>query len=257
MQPVFITNRQSGFFSELHSVLNGIQCARRENLMPVPFWRGGFQYWDKHTPNGWEQFFKPIYTGIDFEHVNPGRPRFYGWDGMQEVNRKVMRTLYKENVTLQPKVNDYIQTCLRQLNLNNTLGVHIRFTDKIAFNPHMKRYIAEIDKVIDNYDNIFVASDSLEALSQLQQIYGSKVQALNVQRNNEGLSSPIGLHYDDRLDKHRHGVECLADAYALSKCRMIIRAASNLSVFSLWMNPEADGIDIGDWPGERWVNAKC
>jgi len=262
MEPVFIAGRRCGFFSELFSVLTGIEYARRHNLMPVPHWCGQCLYWDRKACNGWEQFFQPTYTGIDFESVPEQEARFWGWRGpngnINPLNRQRVRSLYCDNITLQPEVDEHVQRCMNSVNLENTLGVHLRFTDKLPqHRSDIEAYVTHIDQSIEHYSHMFVASDSQAALDHLKSRYGNRVQSLDVQRSEDGLGMTEGIHYCKHLDRPKLGLEALTDALVLSKCDMMIRTASNLGAFSVCLNPNMDNIDVCDFHGERWVNPKC
>ena len=62
----------------------------------------------------------------------------------------------------------------------NSLGVHIRITDMNHVHPehgvhHFDDYVKIIDQIHHSYDNIFVASDNIESIQKMKDLYPDKV----------------------------------------------------------------------------------
>jgi len=120
----------------------------------------------------------------------------------------------------------------------NSLGVHIRGTDHTQHGPllDLDEYCREIDKKLDRekYTNIFIATDEQRILQACQQRYGDKIIYNNVYRSN----TQRAIHLSDLQEKEQLAKDVLMDAISLANCDDIIITSSNVSAYTLCVNPE-------------------
>jgi hypothetical protein len=172
----------SGFFSLFFQILDNLKYCSENNLKPVI-------KLDKSFYNGdWEDFFETINDGVATGNtinsdyfllknflVNLDIPYLKLWELLtqqkrdeviahrQEVNN-LIQNFIKPSKEILNMVNQHIDNCN-----NNTLAVHIRTTDYNYYN--IENYFNAIDRDIDNYNKIFVASDSTEAINLVKNKY--------------------------------------------------------------------------------------
>lgn len=121
---------------------------------------------------------------------------------------------------------------------NNSLGIHIRGTDHTQHGPllDINEYYREIDKKLsnENYTSIFVATDELRILQACQQKYGDMVIYNDVHRSN----TQQAIHLSNLPQKEQLAEDVLLDAISLSHCDDIIITSSNVSAYTLYLNPK-------------------
>ena len=80
---------------------------------------------------------------------------------------------------------------------------------------------------------IFAATDESYFLEALQKAFPGRVIAYEATRSKDA----VGVHFS-REDPYRIGEEALLDALLLSRCNVLIRTSSNLSLWSTYFSPE-------------------
>ncbi len=154
---------------------------------------------------------------------------------------KVVWETTVRNLKLQPSVNRYIDKLTSSFGKYQTLGVHIRGTDHSNEVPPipMDRYFNILDKLLPNYQKLFVSTDQQDSLVRLIDRYGDQVQ---YQKATRSINS-IAVHTNLEENKRYHlGLEVLADAYALSRCARAILVHSNVSYAAYLLSPGLDYI---------------
>jgi hypothetical protein len=123
-------------------------------------------------------------------------------------------------------------------NLNNSLGIHFRGTDKTSDNyMNNPLTIDEFYIIIDsflknntNLTNIFIATDEQNIVEYLKNKYSyiTIVTSRNFNKN---------LFWKNNDDIISNGQEAMIDMLCLSKCKTVLKVSSALSAFSKVVNP--------------------
>jgi len=122
----------------------------------------------------------------------------------------------------------------------NSLGVHIRRTDHHQHYPllDLNYYISYIkNKLAENvHANVFIATDEIFVIDCLQKEFGDKV-FFNTEINRSTNQTAIHSGTNGFQDKHKLALDVLTDAISLSMCDEILVTSSNVSAYSLMVNP--------------------
>ena len=148
-----------------------------------------------------------------------------------QVNKKYIR--------IKPHIQQKIDAFAVQYFLDcYMIGIHYRGTDKDKEAPRVayETVFKEIEKHIPQEKpySLFIATDEVDFLEQAKKRYLNRVVALEAHRSD---SQGVGVHFVNK-NKYILGEEALMDAYLLSKCDLLIRTSSNLSLWSTYFNPD-------------------
>lgn len=230
-----------GFFSLFIQAIYGIDFAKRHGLQHyVNFGNCRYLYSDlgnTHDNNFWNNFFiqtKPDGSKLRvtnlFNEVYPLRI----WDRF--FLKRMFNNVVK-NLKVTEEVAGAFEKVDRRFSELAILGVHIRGTDhseEIA-PVKFKAYLKEVDRRINGFDKLFLATDEQYVVDIFQEKYGSKLMVNDVIRS----SGDLAVHYDQRIkDRYRLGLDALIECYSLSICSEAILTHSNLSYAALLFNPD-------------------
>lgn len=220
--------------------VNGIAFARRFNLRYyVNFGHTNYAYSQpgNSDPNFWNYYFdQPIKARGDLKFVENEFIETYPlriWDrsyikSLADVMSKEL--VYKDEVAR--KFNEQ----KKKFEGQRVLGVHFRATDhpgEVA-PVDIDEYFKEVDRRLDYFDNIFLATDDYDTETDFRIRYGEQLWCNLVTRSASG----IALHRDDKIESKYHlGLDALLDCYSLSLCTETILTHSNLSYSALLFNP--------------------
>lgn len=154
----------------------------------------------------------------------------------QEYNKVINKYLhFRKHIT--NKVNDFYN----QYFGSNVVGIHIRgtdsFFDKGRPNLPLSYYETLISEKLLSFDNIFIATDNIKVVDRLKDKFGNKIISYNSFRidiNLDNISLHETFHNPYNIDL---GEEVLIESILLSKCNLLIRQQSNVSTFSILLNP--------------------
>ena len=249
---ILSNSRNAGFFAELTTTIRHIKKIREENKFIYVDWNkiNSLYYDEKYGENVWEYYFEKIdgnltnnidYILNDYIPINP----------INGLNmRETFHKIYKENIKLNPYTKKIIEKNLTIVD-EKTLGIHIRKTDKFlgaSFNEPMSLPVDDemvfniIDKKLNDYNNIFLATDCSDTYHNFKVRYGNLIIETERIRGKSNQS----IHTSNKTDGYKKGLECLIDSYTLSKCGFLIRSTSNLSSFSMFLNLKLDCININE-----------
>lgn len=249
----------SGFFVEINKVLGGLYYAEAFHLKPVVDWSSNCLYLGNDPVNGtrnvFEYYFEPL-SEFSYKDINQYHNVIYSTCNqslmiMPNRNNDVwtyrnsltilgkLGMMYKKYIKLNQITQSYIDENLREcLKGRRTLGVHIRGTDfKKAFNNHPvvispNDYIVPVKELMEKhgYEQIFLATDSLEAVKLFRKEFGSMLVYYEDVMRSDG---DVGVHCMDNERKNHHyllGLEVLRDAYTLAACDSLLAGMSNVSL---------------------------
>ena len=132
-----------------------------------------------------------------------------------------------------------------EMDLSNSLGVHIRGTDMNCTQGHNKP--AELSCIIEKIrrtlkktglENIFLCTDEESIKKEIEKIFEGKVKSLEAYRSKGGNE---GIHLEScggQRENHHYllGLEVLRDAYLLGKCRSLVCGKSNVAYSAIVFN---------------------
>lgn len=157
-------------------------------------------------------------------------PQYALGDDFSRINR-----LFFKYFTI-PKELDVIA---ENYNLNNSLGIHFRGTDKtIDLNMNNPITIDEFYIIIDsflknntNITNIFIATDEKNTVEYLKNKYSyiTFVTSRNFDKN---------IYWKNNDNVISNAEEAMIDMLCLSKCKTVLKVSSALSAFSKIINPK-------------------
>ncbi len=250
----------NGFFAELRMTLRLLAYADRYGLVPHVLYDLQYLYAESEGVNGvynpYEYYFVQP-SGLTTDSVNHSYNLCYGTMAharmidricgltpntyeTNDVYIKKMAEIMQKYVIMNDKASCYVEKGIQGLFTHDkrVLGIHHRGTDyKMDYRYH-PRYISLSDKIrhiealADNYDNIFVATDDVEALAVLEKRFGSKLcYYSDIYRGKDNVS--VAFSSDTREHhKYRLGLEVLRDMYTLSACTGLVAGVSQVSLFA-------------------------
>lgn len=207
--------------------------------LTVDFGPHGLYYEPTRGQNWWSYFFEPISIGA--QSASSFRISWEeGCDAFRAKSalpRKETLALVKKYIHVQPhiqkKVCEFVETYFHGI---YTIGVHYRGTDKHAEAPRVDYNVA-ITAVKNQIPfqrpyQIFVASDEKQFVEAMESEFPSQVIARNVYRS----TGSEGVHFSGH-PPYKLGEQALIDSLLLSKCDLLIRTSSNLSLWSTYFQP--------------------
>lgn len=201
----------------------------------------GLYYDPAYGPNWWNYYFEPISIG-NVEPSNtvslPKKLYFQAFKKRRKLTRIQAAQIVKKYIHVkEPILHKVEQFISYYFNDAFTIGVHYRGTDKsseASVVPYDKVFQTILQHVPSERPwQIFVATDELSFLRAIQNQFPGRVIACDVLRS-EGS---VGVHFLD-YEGYKKGEEALIDALLLSRCHLLIRTSSNLSLWSTYFNPE-------------------
>lgn len=252
-----IKGTDKGFFAVANDTARQIsQCINNKEEWFVKWGNETLYYDPKHGENIWEYYFKQPYTQQGSYQVVQDYTELI----LLKDNsfRSTMNYIYKNYFILNDDTKEKLLPSFKLFEEKNILGVHIRRTDKFLVGMHgttqkhapvdLELFKEEIDKVVDDYDYVYLATDCMDAVSYIKEHYGKKViYNVNAIRGNSTRS--IHNNFKD-LSGYIKGLNVLTDVILLSKCNHLIRSSSNVSITSLYLNLDLTYLNVN----EKYLN---
>lgn len=261
-QPTYVTmidGPGAGFFNTFLSVLGGIHFYDKNCYKGLEIKFGSNDYYGPfHEPtlgnNWWNYYFEPLSVG-DCRRGN----QFVTGNGPDKcdharfveftVPRIRAHQLIKAYIKLKPHiikiVNDFQSMHFAKDANTYLIGVHYRGTDKHQEAPRAtyEEMVTHINQAIAAHPNrpikIFVATDEQAFLDWISQIYPDQVIAYDSIRSTNGRP----IHLTDKSN-YKLGEDALVDCLLLSKCNILIKTSSNLSLCSAYFNPKIPMVHV-------------
>ena len=248
-----------GFFALSNDTARQIsQCINNKEEWVVQWGAETFYYDLLYGENVWEYYFKQIYTLSEPYCVVQGYTELI----LLKDNsfRSTMNYIYKNYFILNEITQEKLLPNYKLFEEKNILGVHIRRTDKFLVGEYgtnqmqapVSLYIfkEEINKVVDDYDYIYLATDCIDAARYIKNYYGKKV-LYNVNAIRGNSTKSIHQHNDFKnISGYIKGLNVLTDVFLLSKCKHLIRSSSNVSITSLYLNLNLTELNVN----EKYLN---
>jgi hypothetical protein len=240
-------NPNLGMFASANQVLGQLYLYESGQLpdvsgLMVDFEQYGLYYDPSYGPNWWSYYFEPIRIGDEAgaDKVYTTREEYVtAWEQRRKITREIAADIIARHVHIKPhvldKVNDFISRFFQD---RYVIGIHYRGTDKKKEAPKIN-YDAVFAKVAqhipkDRPYSIFIATDETEFLKQARKKFVNHVVATDAHRAHINGGA---VHFSYK-NNYSIGEEALIDACLLSKCDLLIRTSSNLSLWSTYFNPQ-------------------
>ena len=234
-----------GMFATANQVLGQLYMFETGQLphvsgLTVDFDNHGLYYDSSRGPNWWTYFFEPIYLGINAPLVYSTKEQYLeAWQQRRLITRESAAQIIKKYIHIKPHIQQKIDAFAGQYFFDcYTIGIHYRGTDKVKEAPRVEyeSVFEEIEKHIPQEKKyvLFIATDEVDFLEQARQRYLHRVVAIEARRSNGG---DLGVHFVNK-NNYTLGEQALIDACLLSKCDLLIRTSSNLSLWSTYFNPD-------------------
>lgn len=246
-------SRKAGFFAELTTVIRHIKKVKDENKKIHIDWnKGNSLYYDSNFgENVWEYFFDQVDI-VENENIDYVLNDYILLHPIDQLNlRQTFNKIYMEHIKLNKSTQKLINENIKLVD-KNTLGLHIRKTDKFLCNSFNEPMALPIDdelvfKLIDDklesgYNKIFLATDCSETYDIFYKKYENFIINIDRIRGN-GIDA---IHTNPQGSGYYKGLEALLDSYILSECGFLIRSTSNLSSFSMFINVNLECININE-----------
>jgi Nodulation protein Z (NodZ) len=239
---------QPGLFSAFATVLGLLEHydnhLGRYAGVRVDFGDEGLYYEPSAGNNWWEYFFERIDSGTG--RNSPAA--VLGTDEHFYFARRVERTmprargfaLIRRYIRPRQHIRDKVDAYVRnKFDAAYTVGVHYRGTDKFKDAPRVsyERVHAAVLDAAKSAEpvqiKIFVATDEQAFLDYMRKLFPDRLHCLDMHRSIDG--SPIDMLQGDN---RRKGEDAVMDCLLLSRCRYLVRTASNLGLCATLFNPD-------------------
>jgi hypothetical protein len=210
--------------------------------LTIDFDKYGLYYDPRCGPNWWTYYFEPICIGEieDAKVVCPTKEQYLkAWRQRRKMPRENAAQMIKTHIRIKPHIQQKIDAFVIRFFLDHyVIGIHYRGTDKNKEAPPIAYEVVfeEIEKYIPQEKPyvLFIATDEVNFLEHARERYIDRVVSIEAHRSD---NSGLGVHFMNKND-YALGEEALMDACLLSKCDVLIRTSSNLSLWSTYFNPD-------------------
>jgi len=252
-----IKGTDKGFFAVANDTARQISQCINNNEQWYIEWGNETLYHDPvYGNNVWEYYFKQTFKKENLHQVVQDYTELV----LLKDNsfRSTMNYLYTNYFILNNEIEEKLSPSYKLFEEKNILGVHIRRTDKFLIGMYgttqkhapvdLELFKAEIDKIVDRYDYIYLATDCIDAVSYIKEHYGKKV-IYNINAIRGNITRSVHNNFKD-LSGYIKGLNVLTDVILLSKCKHLIRSSSNVSITSLYLNLDLTYLNVN----EKYLN---
>ena len=241
MKCLVVQRRSAGFFSDFNLIIAALTYLRENNITDFSFIWNNIYYSANSDENLFNKFF---YKTADHENYDTvydicdiGGTLFKHFNE-HEVWVRANETLKHFKYFDNPIYKKCYKQCYKS---DKVLGVHVRGTDHIAHGDllDINYYFNQIDKKLSTgkFESIFLATDEYKVVDQFINKYGNIVKVNpNITRSN----NQQGIHYSNFINKEELAEEVMRDAISLANCAHILITSSNVSGYTLCINPSVD-----------------
>lgn len=256
-----VSSHGRGMFCCVLTVLGLADCYEKGEIagFNIDYSNHGSYYEPELGPNWWIYYFAPLCVGDSTEangvKTVTGYPRGFAVHAECKLSRSRCNELLKKYIRIKPKFIKEVNRFVNQ-HFNSAefvIGVHYRGTDKIRESPRASYELmeSEIRDVIRKQclvsPKIFVATDEQGFLEFMQAQFPVQIVATEALRS---VDETTPLHKAEG-NKFRKGKEALIDCLLLSKCDLLIRTSSNLSLCSTFFNVNLPVIEVSKRYGKK------
>lgn len=241
-----------GMFSVLHTVIGTLDLYETKEYggLEIDFGTSGLYYDAKKGANWWTYYLEPLRLGnkqgkkiVPYRFLQHCQDMAHRSEFSLDKFRasEIISNYFQFKPFLLQMVHDFTTA---HFSGKKVIGVHYRGTDKKLEAPRVpyNKVLAEIRKVITSEDLLFIATDEAEFLSFIQSHFPDQTLSITAKRSEN--ERPI--HLGSNGSGYQIGLEAMLDAHLISRCDLLIRTSSNLSLFSTYLNPNLPTITLND-----------
>ena len=247
--PFLVYNHSSGMFATFASILGALDFYEQGDYEGIKVDLDSGAYLDPMLgSNWWEYFFEPINIGGKsgqkhnftlYEHC-----LFVG-NAYNMPRRKAFK-LIQRYIHVKSEIQEEVDSFVSK-NFENrfTIGIHHRGTDKkmeipiVSYEKTSQALNGVIQQLpVEQRDilKIYIATDDQHFLNYMLSLYPSQIIYNDFVRSDD--HTPIHYGNDSKYQSiYQKGKEALLDCLLLSKCDILIRPHSTLSIISGHFNP--------------------
>lgn len=256
-KPIAVLNEMNmgqGLFSVFFTIASYLDRYDRGELAGVHVDLGnqGLYYERAKGYNWWEYYCEPLKIGAsltpnsNIEKSSGLTANHIAFECEQKLSKDRLVELQRKYIKIKPailqKVDNFIMDKFQD---NFVIGIHFRGTDKFSEATHVsyERVAKEVEDFIKRNDFkkpvLFIATDEQAFLDYMQQQFPGKIIAQDCCRSQDG--NKIHVH---NPKPYEHGKEAVIDCLILSRCNVLFRTSSNLSLWSTYFNPDLPDIAL-------------
>lgn len=253
---ILFRGRDSGMFSVFNDVLALVKIYDRGDYrgIRVDFGSKGLYYDPARGDNWWSYYCEPVEYGERgvcqeiFGDVPFARRREAEW----YTDRDEAYALISKYIRFRPQILEEASRFEEEhFEGHYMIGVHYRGTDKMkeeasVIHPHeVYRYVMDKIRSLGRKDyRIFLATDDAGTARLFASAFSGRICLQDTVRSESRRSPPP--HLAPGHDRHTLGKEALLDCLLLSRCDLLIRTSSNLSLWSTYLNPDLPVIELNE-----------
>jgi hypothetical protein len=238
----FIQYISSGFFSDFNVIIGCLDYIIKNKITNFTFiWNN--VYYQEITDNTENLFTKYFFSTPEYETYDQEiqaisiGSTYYKTVNKRKIFLNSFNVLTHFNYFNNPVYLQLKKDCVKK---ENCLGVHVRGTDHGQHGPliNIDTYFKHVDSKImsEEYTSIFLATDEELYVEKFQQRYGKERVIIN--ENITRSENKIAIHTRVAgIDKTKLITDVLLDAISLAQCEEIIITSSNVSAYTLAINP--------------------
>lgn len=239
-----------GFFSDFRGTLGKVSQLKKQGHKCNIHW-SNYLYQSEDKENIWEVFFHQIDEIEDDAEVLDIRgaplPREYS-------TRIIMNETIQKYVRVKKNIQEEVDSFIQKNFTENTLGVHIRLTDKNVCHIYhgepetgtpvdLDLYKKHIEEYLNSNENssVFLATDSKIGLDCMKSEFGDKVFYMKDVIRSDGENS---VHQGMSGNGIKKAKNVVMDCLLLSKCNYMIKGISNVALCALFFNKELESFNL-------------
>ena len=171
--------------------------------------------------------------------------RYHIWVSSEYAHNVMSRLIIKKEI--QDQADAWARVNLK----GDWVGVHLRGTDIQTYKrePLAKApSIEHLKKIIDKRYNIYLCSDQVQYVDQMNEAFPGRVFYRNIQRSYDTKA----LHLDADYEGLQQKKDALIDLLILSKADLMYKAAGTFSDLARFFNPEIKIISFNNNHQDRY-----
>ncbi len=253
---VLFRGRDSGMFSVFNDVLALVKIYDRGDYrgIRVDFGSKGLYYDARRGENWWGYYCEPVDYGLvsDPEEVFGDVPFSKRREAEWYTKREEARALISKYIRFKPHILEEARA-FEEENFEGCymIGVHYRGTDKMkeeasVYYPHeLYRFVMDKVRQLKRKDyRIFLATDDAGVVNLFASAFSGRVCYLEGASRSSSRGKPP--HLLPHPDRYELGKEAILDCLLLSRCDLLVRTSSNLSLWSTFLNPALPVIELNE-----------
>ncbi len=241
MNKIVTLGTHRGLFSHIFQIISHYNN-NSDNLYYALFTNS--LYSNTQHENMWDYYFEQPFTIIPTTNYAVS-DWFCGYNIPQyptDVERAKINSIIKNNLKFKPEIIEKFKLH-KSTFPTKYLSVQKRGTDQAhGIKKPLESYFEEIDKHIDLYDYLYVATDENLTIKDMKTRYGNKVIYPDIIRSDDRITS---IHFGKGLQNPKQmGEEALFESLMLADSDLMIKVLSGVNHFSLYYNLDLKYIPI-------------